>query len=385
MKKIVAILLCVVFVATLGACAKDYGYDYYNYDLSEYITIENYKNLDIVIYTKTRDSEKQEVIDYYTAYYATADTAATVAEGDTISVTYTCTVDGTKVDAESATSTYVKLGNDTLLPEVEAALIGKGCETPILVEATFPADYESDADVAGKTATFEVTVNSVMVDAEYNDEFVATYFADYGVSTMAEFDEYMNHNYLLNAIMDALMSDPAFKVIGYPEKELNQLVEDQCAYEDSMYQSYYGFTLEEVLESSGMSLADYKKSMAEDESILSTMKGQMIYHHIIRAEGLTTSDEEAQALQTQLINENLAYYQSMYESAGITGTTLNSYLADVLATLKSTYTIENCKLSSLFDLAEELLMNSQNVNYVDDFDPSAETTEDTSTGETSEG
>ena len=119
------------------------------------------------------------------------------------------------------------------------------CEKPVSVEATFPADYSNTA-VAGKTAKFEITAHHVMVPAEYNDEFVATYFEAYGVSTMAEFDAYMNRNFVLNATIEAIMEAEAFKVHKYPELELNAKVDEQCAYDDSTYQSY-GFTLEEVL------------------------------------------------------------------------------------------------------------------------------------------
>ena len=367
MKKLVAILLCVIFVASLVACGKDYGYDYYNYDLSEYITVGDYTNLDVTVYTKTRDREKQNVIDYYTEYYATSDEEATVAEGNTIYATYTCTIDGVKVDAESGENKYIKLGQGTLLTEVEAAIIGMICEKPVSVEVTFPADY-SNTDVAGKTATFQITAHYVMVPAEYNDAFVATYFEAYGVSTMAEFDAYMNRNFVLNATIEAIMASESFKVHKYPELELNAKVDEQCAYDDSTYQSY-GFTLEEVLAASNMTLKDYKAQLAASESILTALRSEMIYHHIIRAEGFEASDEEANVLRDELITDTLSYYKSMYEAYGITGSTLDSYLANVLASLKETYTTEQCKLNILYDLVEELLATSQNVNYVDDFDP----------------
>ena len=380
MKRIIAVLLCIVFVAALAACGEDHGYAHYNYDLSEYITVGGYKDLDVTVYTKTRDREKQEVIDYYTAYYATLDKTIPAKDGDTVSITFTCTVDGTKVDAESATSTYVTLGNTKLLPEVEAAIIGMKGEETVTVEATFPADYESEAEVAGKAATFELTLNHVMVDAVYDDAFVATYFTSYGVSTMAEFEEYMDRNYVLNAVIDAIFESESFKLIAYPEKELNALVEEQIAYEDSMYQSYYGYSLEEVLELDKKTLADYKKELAEDESLLATVKTEMLYHYIIRTEGLEASEDEAAALQTKLINENLTYYQQMYAQYGITGETLNTYLANVLASLKETYTIEECKLNIQYELVEELLVSGQSLTYVDDFDP-AEAEESTESGE----
>ncbi|MBO5111607.1 MAG: FKBP-type peptidyl-prolyl cis-trans isomerase [Clostridia bacterium] len=379
MKKIIAVLLCFVMVAALAACGGDDSQARYDYDLSEYITVGDYKNLDVTIYTKTRDQEKQEVIDYYTSYYATPDKTATAADGDTVYISYTCTVDGAKVDKESATNTYVVLGSETLLPEVEAAIVGLLSGKTVTVEATFPADYESEAEVAGKTATFEVTLTHVMIDAEYNDAFVAAYFAGYGVSTMAEFDEYMNRNFLLNAVLDAIQGNPTYKVIAYPERELNEAVDEQFTYEDSAYKNNYGFGLADILEASGKTVDEYKAELKKDETILATVETEMLYYHIIRSENFAASDEEASELRSQLISEGVEYYRQLYVKNGITGSTLDSYLVNVLAALQETYTVEGCKQNILYDLVEELIVNGQNVSYVDEFAPEADTEEKTET------
>ena len=373
MKKIIAVLLCVVFVASLGACGK--SGERYDYDLGEYISVGDYKNLNVTIYTKTREQEKQDVIDYYTAYYATSDKTIAAKDGDTVSVSYTCKVNGTKDDKESATNKYVVIGSDTIFPEIETALIGLVGGGTTLVNVTFPAEYESNTEVAGKTAVFEVTLNHVMVDAVYNDEFVANYFSGYGVSTMAEFDEYMNNNFRLNAIISTIKANPNYKVIAYPDKELDEAVDEQFTYEDSAYQSQYGISLEEILKASNKTVSEYKTEIRKSETILSTVEIEMLYYTIIRGEGFTVSDEEAKELCDSLINEGLAYYKALYEGYGLTGATLDSYLANVLSALQETYTVEGCKQSLLYDMVEEFLTANQIFNEVDEFDPNAKTEE----------
>ena len=353
MKKIIAVLLCVVFVASLGACGK--SSERYDYDLSEYITVGDYKNLDVKIYTKTRDQDKQDVIDYYTQYYATSDKTVEAKDGDTVSVSYVCKVDGVEVTSGSASSKYFVIGAGTVPSEIETAAIGmKGGDTA-LVKVTYPADYASNADLAGKTAAYDITFNYVMVPAEYNDEFVATYFSGYGVSTMAEFDTYMNNNFRLNAIITTIKANPEYKVISYPDKELDEAVEEQYNYEDSAYQSSYGISLKEILEASSMTVEQYKTEIRSSATILNTVEIEMLYYTIIRGEGFTVSEEEATKLCNSLINEGLAYYKALYESYGLTGSTLDSYLANVLSALQETYTVEGCKQSLLYDMVEEFL------------------------------
>ena len=374
MKKIIAVLLCVVFVASLGACGKT-G-ERYDYDLSEYITVGNYKNLDVKIYTKTRDQDKQDVIDYYTQYYATSDKTVEAKDGDTVSVSYVCKVDGVEVTSGSASSKYFVIGAGTVPSEIETAAIGmKGGDTA-LVKVTYPADYASNADLAGKTAAYDITFNYVMVPAEYNDEFVATYFSGYGVSTMAEFDTYMNNNFRLNAIITTIKANPEYKVISYPDKELDEAVEEQYNYEDSAYQSSYGISLKEILEASSMTVEQYKTEIRSSATILNTVEIEMLYYTIIRGEGFTVSEEEATELCNSLINEGLAYYKALYESYGLTGSTLDSYLANVLSALQETYTVEGCKQSLLYDMVEKFLEANQNFIEVDEFDPNATTEED---------
>lgn len=375
MKKIIAVLLLSVLLLTslVGCFKKDYGYDHYNYDLNEYITVGDYKDIEINIYTLTRDKDKQELIDYYTEYYATAKEDVVPVDGDTVSVDIVCTIDGVENETETKTGVYIELGANTLPEEVNAAIIGMAADETKSVVAAFSDDY-TNKDVAGKTATFDITLNHVMVDAEYNDEFVATYFADYNVATVKEFDDYLNHNFLLSNILKAIMAQDAYKVLAYPEDELNELIEAQCEYEESMYMSYYGLSLEEYLTmiDEPMTLKEYKESLKTNENLLESIENEMLYHFIARAEGFQVTDAEGEALRTQMINDSMVYYQKIYTEMGYTGATLENYMANALASLQQTYTLEDCKQSLLYEQVEELLMNGQNVNYLEEFDPTAE-------------
>jgi trigger factor len=90
--------------------------------------------------------------------YSPVDRAA--AEGDRVVMDYRGTIEGEEFDGGKAEGFPVVLGQGRLLADFETALAGmKGGESKSFT-LTFPVDYHGK-DVAGKTATFEVSVKVV--------------------------------------------------------------------------------------------------------------------------------------------------------------------------------------------------------------------------------
>ena len=48
----------------------------------------------------------------------------------------------------------------------------------ITVEVTFPGDYSTNTELAGKDASFAVTINGIYVTPELTDEFVQAHLSD---------------------------------------------------------------------------------------------------------------------------------------------------------------------------------------------------------------
>lgn len=98
----------------------------------------------------------------------------TVADGDTVVVSFTGSIDGDILDGLSGEEEEFTIGEETFSEEFENALIGHevGEEFEIILE--FPEDYEAE-DVAGKTAVLNTVVNSIagpIQEVELNDEWV---------------------------------------------------------------------------------------------------------------------------------------------------------------------------------------------------------------------
>lgn len=82
------------------------------------------------------------------------------AEGDLVSIDFKGVVDGEAFDGGEGRDQLVELGSGSLVEGFEAGLIGASGGEEHEIEATFPDDYRAQ-EVAGKQATFAVTVNGV--------------------------------------------------------------------------------------------------------------------------------------------------------------------------------------------------------------------------------
>jgi trigger factor len=102
--------------------------------------------------------------------YEAADRAA--APGDRATIDFTGTLDGVEFDGGKGTDVAFVLGERRMLPDFEAGVTGMKPGESKVFPVAFPADYQG-RDVAGKTASFAVTLKAVEaprlpeVDAEF--------------------------------------------------------------------------------------------------------------------------------------------------------------------------------------------------------------------------
>ena len=95
-----------------------------------------------------------------------------VAAGDRVTVDFLGKIDGVEFEGGKASGFAFVLGEKQMLPEFEANAMGLAAGASKTFDMTFPADYHGK-DVAGKSASFELTVKSVEeaqlpeIDAEF--------------------------------------------------------------------------------------------------------------------------------------------------------------------------------------------------------------------------
>lgn len=97
-------------------------------------------------------------------------------DGDTVHIDFKGFIDGEAFEGGSAENVPLRLGSGAMIEGFEAGLVGASAGEARTLEVKFPDDYRA-TKLAGKAATFEVTVNSVAepvlpaVDADFARAF----------------------------------------------------------------------------------------------------------------------------------------------------------------------------------------------------------------------
>ena len=280
-------------------------------DTASLVELVDYENIsvpadEVAATAEEVDAEINSTLEGYTEL--SDDESISVADGDQVSIDYVGTIDGVEFDGGSAEDYSLTIGSGAFIDDFEQQLIGHNVGEEVMVEATFPDDY-SNADLAGKDASFDVTIKGVMVTPELTDEFVAEKLSETeGVSTAEEYrakvenDFYEEHleDYLTNYIMDNST------IKSYPKKYINTL-KSILKYDDTAMLEYYnqifasyGTTYENVWDTRGEDIDDefsYEKELTERAK--ESAKNAIVYQTIFEKAGLSIDMDAAIAEMTE--------------------------------------------------------------------------------------
>lgn len=218
--KIIALVL--VLAVVLCSCGKKEEAKGFSDGLDENGFIAGVKALDYVeignvdsIRLKQADIDYE--IEYLTSYYFPDEKQITdrsvVRDSDVVNIDYVGKVDGVAFDGGTATAQTVDIANDSYIDGFLESIVGHSVGDTYDAECTFPDEYSSNPDLAGKKAVFTITVNYIaeFVPAEFNDDFVYNnltylYYYYYGVNvtTADEFIEFMREIAIENYVYDAV-------------------------------------------------------------------------------------------------------------------------------------------------------------------------------------
>jgi len=355
MKKAVSLILAALALsASLVSCGSDSDLltRKYNYDLSEYITLGDYKNLPAEGYRfEVSDAEIQQQVLATRSYYArTNDVTDRPAQaGDIVYIDYVGTIGGEEFEGGSETDCEVTIGIGTFMEGFEESLIGKNPGDSYAIDLTFPDPYPAYPENAGKDVHFEITVDSILEQElpVYNDDFARAYL---GHDTTADFEKHVrtmledHYNGIFMEYVDGQIW-PAYlesvSVIKYPEAEVeemyNDIITSNTAYAEAMglnlapyIQVNYGMTVEEFY------------AAAREECEL-RVKEEMVCYAIARAEKITLSEEE--------------YQERALDYA------INTYNLNSVVAFENIFDKEVIRQTILFDLVHERLVEYAAVTY----------------------
>ena len=182
-----------------------------------------------------------------------------VAEGDTVNLDYSGSVDGVKFAGGTAEGQTLKIGSHTFIPGFEEQMVGMNIGEEKDLNVTFPTEYHAP-DLTGKEAVFHVKVNSITETQlpALDDDFAKdisefdtldAYKADVRAKLEAQAAE-RDNNAFTNAVIEKVMANATVEI---PDA----MVERQI---DSMVRNF-----EARLAQQGLKLADFMKYTGQDE------------------------------------------------------------------------------------------------------------------------
>ncbi len=353
MKKALSLTLAALTLsASLVSCGTDDDLltRKYNYDLSEYITLGDYKNLPAQGYRyEVTEEEIQQQVLATRSYHARAiDVNDRPAQaGDIVYVNYVGTIDGEEFEGGSEEDCEVTIGVGTL--PFEDTLIGRNPGESYSVDVTLPDPYPAYPENAGKEVHFEITVDSIMEQElpVYNDDYARAYL---GHDSTADFEKHVRtlleehytavfREYVDAQVWPVLVENTS--VIKYPEAEVeemyNSIITSNTAYAEAM-----GLNLAPYIEVNyGMTEEEFYQSVREECE--ARVKEEMICYAIARAENITLSEEEYQVRALEYA--------------------VNTYNLNSVAAFENIFDKEVIRQTIMFDLVHELVVDRAAVNY----------------------
>ena len=223
------------------------------------------------------------------------------AEGDQLTIDFVGKLDGEAFDGGSATDADLVIGSNRFIPGFEEQLKGAKVGEEKTITVTFPEDYQAK-HLAGKAATFDVTVKAIKAEAEtkIDDEFAKKI----GIESLDKLKELLRSNLnqqyagaarfkLKRALLDALDEKHSFdlppRMVDAEFDGIWQQVEaDKAA----------GRLSAEDAKKSEKKLKDEYKKIAERRVRLG-----LVLAEIGRANNVTVSDQELnQAIMAEARN-----------------------------------------------------------------------------------
>jgi trigger factor len=304
---LIPVIICLIaYAVLLNRIEKNAGSDkYINADgtidgrsAKSYVTMVDYKNITInredYLPTESEvESSYENVISSFTE--TVTDAGTEIDEDSTVALTYTVTADGEELtDYEASGSSYI-LGTQTYGEEFDAEIAALTVGDSFTIDTTFDDDYD-DENLAGKTVVFAGTIDSVDVEPDVTDDWVAENLSEYmedsdypmTVEGLRDFCAYKLYENDLEDYVDTYITDNT-KVKSYPFLYLK----NQYWVQDANYQYYVSY--------------------------MNSLYGSTVYTEPYELLGL--DDEKAYKKQLKSdAKDSTAYYlayQAIYEDAGL--------------------------------------------------------------------
>lgn len=297
----------------------------YNYDLSKYVKVGNYKGLEYASQkASVTDEEVDAEIQRRLQKAAKTENSKTgkVENGDTINISFVGKIDGKEFEGGSSESTDITVGTTQMIDGFVEGLIGKNVGESVTLNLKFPDDY-GKTDLQGKAVEFKVTINSKKKISvpKLNTEFVKK---NSKFTTVKEYKEGVKKE-LLNqkqkSIDSTVKQELWSRIINkskakkYHEKELNEAMSQANKLEES-YKAQaqnYGMEWETYLKT--VMRTDKKGfEKLKQEYAKNIVFNRMVMYSIARSENISLSNREYKKEILKILEDN-GYDEESFKKA----------------------------------------------------------------------
>ena len=218
-----------------------------------------------------------------------------VEDGDQTVIDFEGFVDGKGFEGGKAEDYPLTIGSHSFIDTFEEQLIGKKIGEECEVNVTFPTEYHA-ADLAGKPATFKLTVKDIKVKElpELNDEFASE------VSEFDTLDEYKKdvekklaekkeieaNSKNEDAVVAKVVENATMEI---PDKMIDAQAENMVQDMARRMQSQ-GLSLDMYLKYTGMTVEQMKEQARPDAE--KRIRTRLVLEAVAKAENIQISDEK---------------------------------------------------------------------------------------------
>lgn len=299
MKKSAGILAGILAGSMLLAGCSGSGRDASN----EYVTVKDYKGIEVPKVEGTRDVKSEEVDAYIESMLEQNATqeevkGRPVEKGDTAVIDFVGKVGGEEFEGGSGNDYPLEIGSGTFIEGFEDSVVGHNAGDAYDWNGKFPDGYP-EASLAGKDVVFTITVKSIskVKKAKLTDDFVKTVseksktVKEYKKEVKKLLKENAENNYTY-ALQDAAWSAVLDKaeVKKYPKGEVKAFTEKLIKqYKDAAEANGVGYE-EFIKGQANMEVKEFEKQA--EEAAKSSIKQSLVGKAIADKEKLTPSKEE---------------------------------------------------------------------------------------------
>lgn len=276
-------------------------------NLSEYIKLGAYKGLnveEVKVDDKALEDKRFEMLLTYCNYEEDekVDPNVVVEMADRANIDYVGKLEGVAFEGGTAEDYELVIGSNSFIDGFETGLLGVGEGQTVDLVLTFPGDYHN-ADMAGVTVIFTVTVNSI-AKASFPELSEAFLEEKFDVRTEKEFNALLKEEAELEATQTMYASawkqviDGA-ELLMVPQALLDSYIEADVEYYQ-YYAASYGVSLEELI---GIDEATLRTNLTN--SYTEQIKQELILYAVLDNElGREISDELYDAKLTEYAEAN---------------------------------------------------------------------------------